>query len=522
MSFIINPYAHDVNQLIGPNTAFHLATHHLKSMMVEGDIPVTDVAANGDAVGTIYEQSVNGLILRNSTANQRPLLGSDGTRTSYLTWDGSNDLQVILSSLSFFNTFWQTVPKGTILIWFKMNGGNGTTQYILNSSGTLTTQPGIQVFRTNTNKILARAGDGTIRWTVTSTADVTTAEGWVGMIISVNGVGSGGSAAGRFILMDSAGSIFEDKTFDVAAGTAINAFTIMWIGARSDSSLFLNGSISTIIVENFPISDNVIDQFKNYNPARTSAEFTPIVQYLFDMNNNAFIFNNTAGTVQAADNDPVRVIRSNIVGNLNIINDFGALRRNLSNLISSGTSPTFQTNVINGRSAILFDGTDDNLDFLNTCFEELGGKWTFFMVAENQDTTFGSHFLKGNNYVVLTGSGYAGENPPTTVNPYCVVHPNPAGTQIHTNTIDPGVDGPKVVAFRRNGSALAGWNGDKVKTTSTSSSLFSVSDMGEFHSGVGADWWAHGYMIYFKKYNGVLTDAEVEAEIDRLNAEYGL
>jgi hypothetical protein len=522
MSFVINPYAFDVNQLIGPNTAINLATHHLKSMMVEGDIPVTDVANNGDAVGTIYEQSVNGLILRNSTANQRPILGSDGTRTSYLTFDGTNDVQFILSSLSFFNTFWQTVPKGCILIWFKMNGGDGATQYILNNMGTVTTNPGIQLFRTNTNKILTRGGDGTLRWTVTSTADVIASTGWVGMIISLNGVGSGVSAAGRFILIDSTLTIFEDKTFDIAAGTVVNANSIMWIGARNDSTLFLNGSISTIIVENFPVSDSLIDQFKNYNPARVTTEFAPIVQYLFDMNNNAFIFNNTAGTVQAADNDPVRVIRSNIVGNLNTINDFGALRRNVSNLVSSGTSPTFQTNVINGKSCIQFDGTDDNLDFLNSLFEELGGKWTFFLVARNDDTTFGSHFLKGNNYVVLTGSGYAGENPPTTVNPYAVVHPNPAGTQIHTNTKGAGVDDFKVMAFRRNGSALAGWNGNKVKTTSTSSSLFSIQDMGEPLASVGPDWYAHGYVAYLKKANGVMTDAQVEAEIDRLNSEYGL
>lgn len=523
MSFIVNPYAFDVNNLIGPNTGLHLDFGNLAAMLVEGDIPVTQVSTDGNSVGCIYDQSVNGLILRNSTSGERPVLGSDGTRNSFITFDGTNDRIPILSSLSFFNTFWQTVPKGTMLFWIKFNGGDGSAQRIIDNNDGTTTNPGMQIFKDASNKIVARAGDGTIRWTVTSSTSITVASGWTGVIVSVNGVGSGGSAAGRLILINSSGTVLESTSFDVAAGTAVNAQTNFMLGSRLNTpNLFLNASISCIICENFPVSDSLINQFKIYNPPRSTTEFAPIVQYLFDMNNNAYIFRNDAGTILCNDGDPVRVVRSNITGNFNTIGGFGALRRNIFNLVGDSVVPTFQTNVLNGKSALLFDGVDDELNFLSTCFEELGGKWTFFLVVENLDSTFGSHFLSGNNYVVVTGSAYSGASPPTTVNPYAVVHPNPAGTQVHTNLINPGTDGPRVMAFRRDRSNLAAWNGAKTKTTSTSSSLFSINNMGEAHSGPGADWNAHGYVFYFKKYNGVMSDSAVEAEIDRLNSEYGL
>lgn len=517
---IINPYSFDANTLIGPNTGLNLATHHLTTMMQEGDIPVTAVTADSDPVGTIYDQTINGLILRQPTAADRPILGSDGTRTSYLRFDGTSDRISILTSISFFNTFWQAVPKGTILIWFKMNGGDGASQQIIGCIGSATTNPGMQILRANTNKIVARGGDGTLRWTVTSTDDITTADGWVGMIVSINGVGA---SAGRFILMDSGGTIFNDQTFTVAAGSVVNANHDLYIGSRAANDLYFNGDLSALIVENFPVSDPLIEQFRNYNPARITTEFTPIAQWLLDMNNSAFIFSDVSLTTPVVADDIVRGMRQQIIGNFNITPAFGALRRQMTSA-ASGTSAQYKTNIINGKSALLFTSGDNYTvtGVPTEIFEERGGKWTFFAVVSNTDTTFGSHIFSGNNYVVLTGSGYAGETPPTTVNPYAVVHPDPVGTSVHTNTKGAGVDGFKVMAFRRDLTNLAAWNGNKTKTTSTSSSRFSVTEMGSAHPGVGNDWNMTGYIAYFKKFNGVMTDAEVEAEIDRLNAEYGL
>lgn len=512
---IVNPYSYDAQALIGPNTGMNLSFNVLKAMMVEGDVPITDVASDGDSIGCVYDQTINALILRQGTSGARPVLGSDGTRNSFATFDGTNDFLPVLTSLSFFNTFWQAVPKGTFLIWFKMNGGDGVTQFIIGNTN-LTTVAGLQIFRANTNKILCRGGDGTLRWTVTSTDDITTADGWVGLICSINGTGA---SAGRLILMDSSGTIFNDQTFSVAAGSTVNAQSNIFIGARNDSTLFLNGSISSIIVENFPVTDSLIDQFKAHNPARVSGEFEPIAQWLLDMNNPAYIFSDTSGASTAVNNDPVRIVRNSIIGNFNTTPAHGALRRQLTNLISTATSPTFKTNILNGRSALLFDGSNDNLtstDAPTEMFEERGGKHTSFYVVQNLDATFGSHILMGETYIVVTGSGYTTGG---LTSPYWVHHVSPSGSGISGEF--GGGDTPKIIAVVRNGSSWSGWNGDKVKTTNTNSSPMYYTNMGANFSSL-PDWDYDGYMFYFKKYNGVMTDAQVEAEIDRLKAEYGL
>lgn len=523
MSFIINPYAHNAEALIGPNTGMVLATHKLKAMMVEHSVALTDVANDGDAVGLVYDLTVNGMIIRQDTAANRPILGSDGTRNSYLTFDGTNDNLPIRSSLSFFNTFWESVPRGTILIWFRMNGGDGVTQAIMSNTDYSVTanDAGFQILRNNSNVIIARAAtdqSGTgFRWTYTSTATVVAADGWRGMIVSINGTDA---SAGRFILMNSAGTILEDQTFTVSAGSTINAQTITYIGARADATtpdLFLNGDISAIIVENFPVSDSLIDQFRNYNPPKDSSEFTPILQSLIDINNSAYVFSDAAGTTPVVANDPVRIIRNNIIGNFNTTPTFGALRRNRSSA-SSGASPIYRTNVLNGFPAIEFDGSDDLFTFLNPLFEEQGGKWTFFIVAENQDNTFGSHLMRGENYMVITGASYVGG----LTSPYLAFHPDNVGESGGVEGKNTGSNGPKLFAMRRNGSAFACWNGNKTKTTSTITSLFTIVDQGLAHAVTGSDWNFDGYLFYEAKYNGVMTDAEVEAEIDRLNARFGI
>jgi hypothetical protein len=408
-------------------------------------------------------------------------------------------------------------------LWFKMNGGDGVTQAIMSNTD-LTTDAGFQILRNNANVIIIRAGDGDpvsggadLSWTYTSTSTVVAADGWRGIIGSVNGTGT----SGRFLLINSAGTVLEDNTFTVATGTTVNAQTLTYLGARADVAgspdLFCNCDISSVIVENFPVTDNLIEQFKNHNPVRSSEEFTPILQSQMDMNVASYIFNDAAGTVPSANGDDARVIRNNVIGNFNTTPTFGALRRNAS-AASSGASPKFRTNILNGRSAIEFDGTDDLMTFLNLLFEEAGGKWTFFIVAENQDNANGSHWMRGENYIARTGASYIGG----LTSSYDVLHPDNVGENIGLTTKNNTSDGPKVTAIRRDGTAFKMWNGNKVSTTSTITSQFSVVDMGLAHTAVGATWNFDGYLFIFKKYNGVMTDAQVEAEIDRLNSEYGL
>lgn len=481
------------------------------------DDAVVPVAANGDAVQLVYDLSTNTRAVTQHTATFRPLLGGDATRNSFLTFDGTNDYMTITGTQKFFNNFHSPSPSFCWYGWLKMNGGDGVTHRLYESVDNSTANVGIQFLRAVTNKILIRACHGVLAdfvWTVTSATSVVAATGWVAYSLSVNGTGAN---AGEFRLYDSTGTLLETTLFNVAAtGVTTDATTSLIWGSRLTPDLFANASFSDFRIRNVPITSGFLSELlTKMNPARRSDNFTAKRHFYIDFNNSDYIFSNTAGTTPVVDNDPIRYIRNNISGN------FGEMFRNLTSA-SSGVSPTWQTAIINGFACAQWDGTDDNFDFENTLFGERGGKWTMFFVMRNDDATFGSHILSGNNYVVLTGSNYSGASPPTTVNPYAVMHPNPAGTQVHTNTKGPGVDDFKVVAFRRNLSEIDAWNGDKVKSSSTSSSLFSISDMGLPNSGPGNDWYLHGYVAYLDIYKGPMTDAQVESVIDVLNTRFNL
>jgi hypothetical protein len=517
--FIVNPYVYDVNQLIGPNTSMNLSFNMLSSMM-RGVLPDTDVTTDGHAVSLAYDQTQNGLIVRGvGGSGTYPILGSDGTRNNYIDFDGASDFLTVQTSISFFNSFWSAVPRGTILIWFRLDGGDAASQCILCSTGAPGTAAGLQILRTSANKINARgATSSAITWTVTSTDDITTSDGWVGMIVSINGTGA---SAGRLILMDSGGTIFNDQTFTVAAGTTINSVYNMVIGARPTSSstydVYFNGAVSSIIVENFPVTDALINQFKVHNPIRTSEEFTPIVQYLMDADNNSLFFNNSAGTVVCSDGDVIRVARGQIAGNLSTI--FSSLRRQWS-ASSDATAPTYQTNELNGHSVLQYDGVDDNLTLTampTTLFEEQAGKLTFFLVAKNNDNTLGSHPFEGAAYLTITGKDYSSGAGLTY--PYFVFHTTTVGQDIGAACEGVGVDDFKVIAFRRDGVNVSAWNGDKVKTTDTMTTALWFENMGTPYI---ANWNMNGQIAYMIKYNGVLSDTEVENKIDELKQRFGL
>lgn len=480
-------------------------------------IPTADVTVNGDAVQLAYDLSSNTRFLNQPTADFRPLFGGDATRNSFITLDGVNDYMTFGGTQKFFNNFHSTAPSFCWYGWIKVNGGDGTTQRIFDSTDGATTNIGIQFLRPSTNKITIRACRGVFNdfvWTVTSATSVLAATGWVAYTLSITGTGTN---TGEFRLYNSSLTLLETTLFNVAAtGTASNATTSLVLGSRLTPDLFANASFSDFRIRNVPLTSAFIAELLNkMNPARRTNNFTPYRHVYIDFNNSDYIFSNTPPTTPAINNDPIRYIRNNIQGN------FGGLARDLTSA-SSGTSPTWQTNIINGFACAQWDGIDDNFDLETTLFGEQGGKWTMFFVMRNDDATYGSHFMSGNNYIVLTGSNYAGANPPTTTNPYSVLHPDPVGTQVSTNTKNPGIDDFKVIAYRRNLATLDAWNGNKTKSTDTSNSRMSLIDMGVNHAGPGVNFHMQGYVAYLDVYRGLLSDAQVEHIIDLINTRFGL
>jgi hypothetical protein len=503
------------------NLAFSIRPDWLSTMLQEGGgadgVPLTAVAADDDPVGTLYDTSVNAMILRSEVSGAQPLLDSDAEVDSFLTFDGTNDKLVVLSSIGLCNPMWSTNPVFCIRIKIKFSGGDGVTQRIASSDDGLATNTGLNIVKGASNTIIARvpySSSPNFVWTVTSTTTFTAASGWRYITISGNGVGA---ATGRFVVQELDGTSLEDKTFAIAGtGITANSTSNLTIGSVSGATPagFLTGSIAEFKIWNTAVNDIILNAVDN--PARKTTRFAPLLQYQYDMNDTTFIFSDAGGTTPVVADNAVRVIKNNKLG---IFGHAANSRRNLSST-ASASSPLWKSAAINSRGAILFDGTDDNLDFLNTFMEEQGGRNTLFLVAQNLDATNGSHILNGTDYVVITGSNYAGA-PAEFTNPYMVVH-NAFPDSIGINSKGSGVDGVKLIAYRRDGQDLSMWNGSKTKATDTSTARFIITDMGDYNSGPGANWRMHGYVCYLLKYNGVMTDAEVEAKIDELNTLFAI
>ena len=500
------------------NAAFWIDTSNPTTMFKEGGgaggNPTTAVTANGHTVGCIYDQSINSVLVRFPGAlTQYPTLGSDATRNGYLTFDGSNDILTVSASTSHLSNLHGPSPSFSIYFWIKFNGGDAATQIIFtnNNLGNATgggAGRGISLYRLSTNKLFfeMRNTANTLIYSFTSTINLRVAEGWQPVILSVNGTGV---SKGRLVI----GSI-GDETFDVSAGDSGAAKQNLYIGARSSSVQWLNASIGDIIIRPGPTTSSLITAFKNYNPIRTSTEFTPQIESLYDFTDAARMFSDASETTPVTNGSVVRVVYGD-----NKLENFGSTDRKLT-AASDGVAPIFRTNQVNTYSSIEFDGVDDNLDFLTTFCPELGGKYTVFLICRNTDATYGSHIMSttsSGKYLVLTGENYSGE----FSDPYFIVHALDAGDVIQGAPADVTDADFKIFVWRRNGLSCTGWNSDLVTHTSSISSAISFIDMGADYSGF-PDWKLDGFVTHLEKWNGYMSDAQVEAKIDELKIKFGI
>lgn len=499
------------------NIVFHFNTAKRATMFQEGGgaagVPLTAVTADGQTVGCMYDISNNAMIARNAVSGGLPVLGSDATRNGYLDFDGSNDKLVVQVGTSAFSPMNGANPVYSLMLWFKMDGGDAAFQRILNTTDA--GGVGFEVNRDASNKVIFRVRDGSgILYEVTSTTSINIAAGWTAIVVTVNGVGTN---LGELKLYNSSGTLIETKQFNTASSSGAAHASALYIGGRLAGTQYFNGCLSNLYMINTVATPTEISNYMASNETQTDEEFTPVIHTLYDMNDSNFIFSDAGGTTPVVNNDEVRVIRNNDVSN------FGSLGRGLTG--GSGTSPKWKTNTINGRATIEYV-SGENLTFERTFFEELGGKATVFFVVKNTDATFGSHIVSGNNlgvtgdYIVVTGSGYSSGAPWSS--PYMVFHPAPSGgTNVGSGLKNTGTDDYKVFAVSRNGQNLAAFNGLYVKETSTSVNPFSASVMG-LDNFAGSDWNMTGNIAYVLKYSGILTDAQIRHKIYELNLMFNL
>jgi hypothetical protein len=511
------------------STSFSLDTAALGTMMVEtpvSAVPQTAITVDGQSVGLWYDQSVNAAIIGATT---RPVLGSGTGRNSWLRWNGTSTQMHVISSVSYFNKFFTASPSASIGIQIKMMGGDGSQLLIIdNVGGNVAAAVGMEILRTTGNKVLCRAaiGGGTVIWTVTSTTNINVAAGWLTIVVSLAGVGTG---TGLLEIYNAGGTLIESQTFNIAAGTtASNAGQVLTIGTRANASdQFLNAQISRITMWNGPAIASQRQAFASLDPARYST-FTPVLQWKVDASDSRFIYSDDTGNTQVTNGQAARTIRSQTLGNWDIPANipYQNLRR-IFLTASSGVSAVW--NSAGQQSYLDFDGVDDNYTITNSgvLFEEVGGRWTYVRVAKNNDATYGSHLFSysgspapANNgfYHVLTGSAYS---VPLPTNPRQVLHPNPNVNPLNIPSENIGVDDIKISVWVRDGASLTGYDGDGNSINEPAfTSALTFNQWGLAYTSVGSNFNEDAHDFYFEKWNGVQDATWIANKIAELRLRF--
>jgi hypothetical protein len=498
----------------GDNLVTWMDSSRLSTMMQEqasSGIPLTDVTADGQPIGLIYEMGSNAFILRADSDARRPVLGSDANVNAYITFDGTDDYLRCVNTAKYFNAFHKASPLFSIAILARMGSStDASSRYLFGSNTNTTANSGIRMERTTANRIAVSAtksSAGNAVFSFTSTPTFTVSSGFQWILLEINGVGAG---MGRLKVGANAW-----ETFTVNAGAATDAASDLFIGALNGptAGTYFKGDIAQMVVINRTLTTEDITNITAFNPAKSSRS-TWKKQWDIDFNESSTIFSDTAGTTPIVNNATIRLIRHNQTSS------FGPINRELTSA-AAGSSPLWRENHRSGKSYAEYDGVDDNLDFNLSPTQERGGKWLTIIIFKNDDATIGSNFLKGaEGYQVTTGTNYSG-NTLNNGNPYFLAHTSQGGGVPANPPATPqnGGEGYNIFVFRRNGSLWNSWGGDKVKQSGTDSGSISYTDMGEQFN---PNFWTDGFYGRMVKYNGVPTDSEVDTLIDSFKLEYSI
>lgn len=504
--------------------SFNISAAALGYMLQESannQVPTTAVSADSDLVGLIYDQSINAAIC---SAGPRLVIGSGSGRKSWLRWTASNSSQLrVLSSTSYFNKFWSLDPRGGFGIHIKMMSADTSVQRIFDTSGASNSNNGVQILRNSSGNLIVRgstAASGII-WTATSTSTFTVADGWRSFVIHLGGVGTG---TGRLRIYNSTGTLIENQTFNISAGAQANANQLACFGTSlATLTQYADMQVSLIRMWSDTPSIDQADAFSLIDEDRYST-FEPILQWKFDYSDPRFIYSDEAGQIQANDGDPVRVLRSQTIGNWNIPNNapYQNLRRQFES-DSDSTSAVWREN--GQQSHMEYDGTNDNYKPIPLMMEEVGGRWTYVRVAKNNDASFGSHLFSTTApdvsnrglYHTLTGSAYGVLDP----NPRTVVHGNPNVNPLSSPCENTGVDDIKIIVWVRDGLNLKCYNGDGTMVEEDDfSPALTFNQMGAAYSAHTPNWHFDGRDYYMEKWNGVHDETWILNKISELRTRF--
>jgi hypothetical protein len=492
----VEPVAPDADIVLKFNL-YELSSMFQERSISPSGVPVTPVAGVGQPVGFIHDQSRACLFMRGFGATTIPQFTVDG-----LSFDGVNDMMEIPSSTGYIKPLHAVGSVWSIRFWLKCNL-NGNARPLINWQGLSATQSGAYIQRTAANQVRIFIGDGTAPPIVdyTSTKTIVAADGAVPVQIIINGANS------KMII----GSTTETFTASITEGSVNPATQNVRLGG--DGSSFFNGSFSRDIkIVNRVWTAQEIADYQVFNPANTTADFTPILKHDYDPNDNTTVFTDAAETTPAVNNGVVRSIKNKVTVPFSPITRKGTSA-------ADAAAPILKTNQVNGKSVLEFDGTGNKLvTWAEDLGVELGGCMTWVFVLQNRDANFGSEWVNANpEYCAWTGSQYPGAY--GAGKPYVMPHHGGGiGPDVFTST----TDAPNIIILERFGAEALSMNQAKVVNSISTFGKFNWISTGQAAPAGVPNWHPDGYLIRVKVYIGRFSLAQKNALIDNLKTQYGI
>lgn len=521
---------------------FWLTTAYTDTMLLEGgsSFGTTPASADADTIGRLESPCGPHHVSATTGATDRPTLASDATRLSSLrfTRASSQKLDVYNSTGSF--RFLHDAPF-TISLHFK-RASTGTRQYLIDTSNdTLGSgNYGLRCFinTDNTMWIDIYGGHATNylkQWNVPSFSFTDTA-GWHHLLITLNAI------PGTLTCQ------YDDLTAQTSSVAATNQVATNR-DAKSDlriggdmlgSGHYWDGLISDLVLEDSVLSAGSIASMKAYNPARSSASLNrysalTITNPATQMSPPPYVwadFADATGMYQTDDTSSAVTASSQTLGRIE--SKGGSPNGRHLSRATAGRRPIYTTNVVNGRSAIVFDGdsgtggASDDLTFVAWT----KGKQSYYIVANS--TTPGAESGTGHmgSHLLSQGAGsllYAFWTSPLYQNP------NRLGQHLGgpiTLAMDLGAQAtqePHQLTVVRSGATCSLWiDGVLIQTRSdlTSAAGFAPNHMGEqafttTEGGAGGWWDLKGSFEECLFFNTDHSDTERRKNEDYLKTKWG-
>lgn len=183
---------------------------------------------------------------------------------------------------------------------------------------------------------------------------------------------------------------------------------------------------------------------------------------------------------------------------------------------SSSLKPLYKTNILGGKPALLFDGSDDELNFTSTPLTN----FTVAMVTK-LSSLYSSYQFGMLQWSAASGdkSGFSLNDTSPTVTPHITIF-NSSGTETANKAMgisyDPAVVVPHIAVWTYNGSTVAARDNGASQSTSN-------QDSG-YNSGAGKIGFSYqhgkGYLCALLVYNTVLSGSDITQLETYLNGKF--